>query len=107
VHLGDQDIEVPAETVEREQRADSAVNDEFKGPPRSKRERSWEERALAAERVPPANVPAWGPSGELGIDARSKAILDALEDVQTARRKLESRKKKEALAREDITILKV
>jgi hypothetical protein len=74
--------------------------------PLRERERSWEERQLAVERIPP-NVVAWGPSGEIGMDARTKAILDALEDVQTARQKVDIKEKKEALAREDITILKV
>jgi hypothetical protein len=72
-----------------------------------RREQSWEERALAVERVPPANMAAWGPSGKLPVDVRTKAIMDALEDVATASRKLEAREKKETLAREDITILKV
>ena len=71
------------------------------------RERTWEERAMAMERIPPTTVPAWGPSGVLGVDARSKAISDAIEDIQTARQKLEVKEKKEALARENITILKV
>jgi hypothetical protein len=70
-------------------------------------ERSWEERALAVEQVPPSSIPAWGPSGGLGIDSRSKAVLDAIEDIQTARQKLEVKEKKEVLAREDITILRV
>jgi hypothetical protein len=70
-------------------------------------ERTWEERALAVEQVPPPAIPAWGPSGGLGIDSRSKAVLDAIEDIQTARQKLEAKEKKEALAREEITILKV
>jgi hypothetical protein len=74
--------------------------------PLRERERSWEERQLAVERIPP-NVVAWGPSGEIGMDARTKAILDALEDVQTARQKVDIKEKKEVLAREDITILKV
>ena len=72
-----------------------------------KDERSWEERALAVERVPPADIPAWGPSGELPYDARTKAIMDALEDIQTAVLKVEAKEKKEALAREEITVLKV
>lgn len=76
-------------------------------PPRQRREKSWEERALAVERVPPANIPAWGPSGEMPCDARTKAIMDALEDLETARQKLAKREKKEALASEEITILKV
>jgi chromosome segregation ATPase len=41
------------------------------------------------------------------MDGRTKAILDALEDIQTARQKLEAREKREALAKEEITILKV
>jgi hypothetical protein len=72
-----------------------------------KREKSWEERSLAVERVPPADIPGWGPSGELSYDARTKAIVDALEDIQTATQKLKAKEKKEALAREEITILKV
>lgn len=72
-----------------------------------KREKTWEERSLAVERVPPADIPAWGPSGELPYDARAKAIVDALEDIQTAKLKLEKKEKKETLAREEITILKV
>lgn len=77
------------------------------GSKRKRKEKSWEERALAVERVPPAGIPAWGPSGEMPCDARTKAIMDALEDIQIARHKLEKRLKKEALAEEEITILKV
>lgn len=71
------------------------------------KELTWEERALAVERVPPADIPGWGPSGELPFDARTKAIMDALEDIQIARQKLEASEKKEVLAKEEITILKV
>lgn len=76
-------------------------------PTRKRKEKSWEERSLAVERVPPAGVPAWGPSGEMPCDARTKAIMDALEDIETARQKVAKREKKEALATEEITILKV
>jgi hypothetical protein len=64
---------------------------------------------LAVERVPPANMAAWGPSGELptSIDARTMGIMNALEDIQTAEQKLAAKQKKESLAREDISILKV
>ena len=71
------------------------------------KEKTWEERAAAIARVPPSTVPGWGPGGELSVDARSQAISDALEDVQSARRKLELRKKKETSAKEAISILKV
>ncbi|CAJ1943082.1 unnamed protein product [Cylindrotheca closterium] len=74
---------------------------------RKRKEKTWEERSLAVERVPPAGISAWGPSGEMPCDARTKAIMDALEDIQTARQKLERRLKKEALAKEEIMILKV
>ena len=72
-----------------------------------KKERSWEERQIAMERVPPIEIKAWGPAGELPMSAREKAFLDAQEDIETARRKLNLMKKKEAEAKEEITILKV
>eukprot|EP00531_Pseudo-nitzschia_arenysensis_P014681 CAMPEP_0116115084 /NCGR_PEP_ID=MMETSP0329-20121206/320_1 /TAXON_ID=697910 /ORGANISM="Pseudo-nitzschia arenysensis, Strain B593" /LENGTH=623 /DNA_ID=CAMNT_0003608497 /DNA_START=207 /DNA_END=2079 /DNA_ORIENTATION=- len=72
-----------------------------------KKERSWEERQIAMERVPPIDVVAWGPSGELPMSAREKAFMDAQEDIETARRKLNLMKKKESEAKEEITILKV
>jgi hypothetical protein len=71
------------------------------------KEQTWEERAMAVERVPPADVIAWGPTGELPMTARMKAIVDALQDIETARRKLDTRIKRETQARDDITILKV
>ncbi len=72
-----------------------------------KKERSWEERQIAMERVPPIDVVGWGPSGELPMSAREKAFMDAQEDIETARRKLNLMKKKESEAKEEITILKV
>ena len=72
-----------------------------------KKERSWEERQIAMERVPPADVAAWGPSGELPMTARVKAFYDAQEDIQMAQRKLKLLVGKESNAKEEITILKV
>jgi hypothetical protein len=72
-----------------------------------RKERSWEERQIAMERVPPANVIAWGPSGELNMSAREKAFLDAQEDIELARRRLKLLKQKESDAKEEISILKV
>ena len=72
-----------------------------------KKERSWEERQIAMERIPPIEIKGWGPSGELPMSAREKAFLDAQEDIETARRKLNLTKKKEAEVKEEITILKV
>ena len=98
--------DVTAEPVQSERKQSMRKETTDNNPQPPKKERSWEERALAAERIPPS-VPAWGPSGALGIDARTKAIQDALEDVQTARQKVERREKKEIVARESLTILRV
>ena len=73
----------------------------------TKEELTWEERAMAIERVPPANVTAWGVTGDLGIDARTKAISDALEDIAGARQKVEEREKKEAKLREDMALMRI
>jgi hypothetical protein len=79
---------------------------EEKEPP-PKRQLSWEERALAVERVPPAGIPAWGPTGDLGMDVRTKAISDALEDIIGATREVTEKESKVEQAREDVAILKV
>ena len=83
-----------------------APKEQTQKPPVSK-ERSWEERALAMERIPPPGVPAWGPSGDLGMDARMKATIDALQDIQEAEYRLKQRKEAELDCMDDITILKV
>ena len=71
------------------------------------RELSWEERAMAMERVPPANVRAWGPSGELAVDARTQAISDVLQDVMEGKRLVESKEQAVAQAKEQLSILRV
>jgi hypothetical protein len=68
---------------------------------------SWEERALAVERVPPAGIPAWGPTGDLGVDARTKAILDAMEDIHVAKERVAERESAVEKAKEDVSILRV
>jgi hypothetical protein len=70
-------------------------------------ELSWEERALAIERVPPAGIPAWGPTGELDFDARTKAVIDALDDIATAKDRVENRKKRVDDCREELSILRI
>jgi hypothetical protein len=76
-------------------------------PASSDTEMSWEERALAVERVPPSGIPAWGPTGDLGIDARTKAILDALEDIQLAKEVVSERTAAVEKAKEDVAILRI
>ena len=86
---------------------DVVIEDDFKAKePERKRERTIEERAAAFERVPPSGVPAWGPSGEVGVDARTKATLDALEEIREATRKVELKEKECKEAKEDIVVLK-
>lgn len=76
-------------------------------PLESKSNVSWEERSLAIERVPPSGIPSWGGSGELSIDARTKSIIDALEDILEAKRKLRDHEKRVELAKEEVSILRV
>ncbi|GFH52872.1 hypothetical protein CTEN210_09348 [Chaetoceros tenuissimus] len=60
---------------------------------------SWEDRASSYERVPPANVMAWGPDGGIdgGIDARTFAARSAQEEIENAKKLYE---KKEILVTE-------
>ena len=94
-------------TRRRQLSLDVDDNDETTKKSKKTTERSWEERQIAMERVPPLDIKAWGPSGELPMSAREKAFVDAQEDIETARRKLNVMKKKESVAKEEITILKV
>lgn len=73
----------------------------------NKRQLTWEERSMARERVPPADVPAWGPNGDLGIDARSHAISEATQDILQAQRRVKVREEKADKSREELSILKV
>lgn len=66
-----------------------------------------EERAMAMERVPPPDIPAWGPTGDIGMDARTKAVNDALEDIHGARERLTLRERKEARALDELSVLRV
>lgn len=86
---------------------DAVIEDveEAKEPDR-KREQTIEQRAAAFERVPPSGIPAWGPSGEVGVDARTKATLDALEDIREATRKVELKEEQSIEAKEDLVVLK-
>jgi len=73
---------------------------------RPTRKRSWEERARDVDRVPPSGVTAWGPEGEVkgGIDARSQAAIDAMEEIQDAKRMLE-KKEAQAIDAEEMVIV--
>lgn len=101
--------------IENDPKVDSKRNDEKRNGPvnnnkneNTNNKSSWEERALAVERVPPADIPAWGPSGELdGIDARTKALSDALEDIQIAKQKVQERQRTVEISKEAVAIARV
>jgi len=107
----DEDEEPPVadyEVVEQDAIKDAIIDAEaVEEESQPKRELSWEERALAVERVPPVGVPAWGPTGDLGVDARTKAISDAFEDINEAKRKVKEKEQQVALSKEGISILRV
>lgn len=107
--LDTQEVEIEASVVDSTNKeAPTASTTTVKdNQAKSPKKANWEERALAIERIPPPDIPAWGPSGDLGMDARMKATIDALQDIQEAQNKLEQRKKREQQATDDITILKV
>ena len=102
------EFEVVEEKSEDELDGDLGLDDNRVSPTRTpKRELSWEDRALAVERVPPAGIDAWGPGGDVGMDARTKAIYDALEDIGQAKQRVEERQKKVEQASEQVSILRV
>ena len=72
---------------------------------RQLKQQTWEERAQSYEQVPPSNVKAWGPDGIIndGIDIRTYAAVQALEEITQARVVFE---KKEVLVKvaEDLLI---
>lgn len=89
------DVEVEAEEKKDDQAAEAP-----------KPRMSWEERSRRLERVPPAGIPAWGPSGDLGIDARTKAMLDGMEELREVRALVEEKAERTTLARDEIVILR-
>jgi hypothetical protein len=74
---------------------------------KGRRELSWEERALAVERVPPAGIQAWGPKGDLRMDARTHAISDAIDDINGMKQTVKEKQQLVEEARENVAILKV
>jgi hypothetical protein len=107
---GDESIPAVEYEKERELNAvdvDAVIEDEDEvKEPKRKRARTVEERAAAFGRVPPSGVQAWGPSGEVGVDARTKATLDALEEIREGTRKVELKEEECIEAKEDIVVLK-
>lgn len=74
---------------------------------RSRRERrSWEERALEMDRVPPRGVAAWGPNGPVSDDVQTMAAMDAMEEIKRAKKFLEKKEDMVEDAKEEVVALK-
>lgn len=73
---------------------------------RKPRHMSMEERARRLERVPPDGIPAWGPTGDLGLDIRTKMMMDAMDELRSVRSKVNVKEEKTQLIREDIAVLR-
>jgi hypothetical protein len=69
---------------------------------------TWEERALAIERVPPAGMTAWGPEGAIhNMDARTKALQDAIVDVNLIQNKIKKYEQSILDLQDEMSILKI
>lgn len=69
---------------------------------------TWEERALAIDRVPPAGVTAWGPEGAIpNLDARTKALQDAIFDVKMIQNKIKKHEQAISDLKDEMSILKI
>jgi hypothetical protein len=69
---------------------------------------SWEERAMAMDRVPPVGMVAWGPEGAVyDIDARTKAWHDAMVDVQSIHDQLQMYEQQIVDIRDAMSILQI
>jgi len=73
-----------------------------------RRRRSWEERAVEMDRVPPRGAVAWGPEGRIasGENPLDRAAMEALEDIRKSKRYLEKKERKVEDAKEEVVNLK-
>jgi len=73
-----------------------------------RRRRSWEERAVEMDRVPPRGAVAWGPEGRIasGENPLDRAAMEALEDIQKSKRYLEKKERMVDDAKEEVLNLK-
>ena len=74
-----------------------------------KRRRSWEERAMEMDRVPPRDAIAWGPNGPVGNGDESpleSAAMDALRDIKKSKLFLEKKENDVEDAKNEVVSLK-
>ncbi|KAL3816347.1 hypothetical protein ACHAXA_011447 [Cyclostephanos tholiformis] len=73
---------------------------------RSSRRRSWEDRAIEMDRVPPINAVAWGPNGPVNESPLDIAAMDALRDIKKSKNYLERKEEDVEDAKEKVVNLK-
>ena len=72
----------------------------------STRRRSWEERAMEMDRIPPRSVAAWGPEGRVDRDAQTLAALKAEREIEKARKYVEKKEDMVDDAKREVISLK-
>ena len=72
------------------------------------RRRSWEERAIEMDRVPPRGAVAWGPNGQIGSgeDPLDRAAMEALRDIKKSKKYLERKENAVEDAKDEVVNLK-
>jgi hypothetical protein len=76
---------------------------------RRRRRRSWEERAMEMDRVPPRDAIAWGPNGPVGSGGENpldSAAMDALRDIKKSKMILERKENEVEDAKNEVVTLK-
>ena len=68
--------------------------------------RSWEERAMEMDRIPPRSVAAWGPNGRVDRDAQTLAAVDAEREIKKAQKYLEKKEDLVEDAKQEVASLK-
>mmetsp|Transcript_18325 Transcript_18325/g.27789 ORF Transcript_18325/g.27789 Transcript_18325/m.27789 type:complete len:545 (+) Transcript_18325:121-1755(+) len=106
--ISDQDHDIDMDDNNNNDSIDSKSDEESENNAdrRKPRQMSMEERARKLERVPPDGIPAWGPTGDLGLDIRTKMVMDAMDELRSVRSKVNIREEKMQLLREDIVVLR-
>ena len=72
----------------------------------SRGRRSWEERAMEMDRVPPRGVAAWGPNGPVSDDVQTMAAMDAMDEIKRAKKFLSKKEDMVEDAKEEVVALK-
>lgn len=72
------------------------------------KKRVWKDREMDLELVPPKDVIAWGPGGEIdgGIEIRAKTVKKAKQDIKEAYHKLRLKEEQVAAAKENLIHVK-